>query len=295
MPIQQKNEGSDIIEVGRMKVLLIVLLSLTLGGCVAPHKFSYTPAELRAELGKRVPARLITVPFEVEPQHVDLVRRATWSRLPPADQAKDLIRALFNKDFFGLEYVPVVTATALETLESRRGNCLSLASVYVGLARALGLKANFLDASNLVEHEHSDQEILVKTGHVTAVVETLNGEVVLDVGFVLKYYRVYRVIDDIEATAHFYNNRGYELIYQAQQKGEPIDWPEAAENFRLATRVMPGFVRGWNNLGVAYTRQGREKEAAESYRRALALDPDFDSARINLEILMTRQKKNLTR
>ena len=267
----------------------LVLIALTLECCVAPRRLSYTPMQLRDELSRRIPEQEVVILFEVAPRHVALARRAIIFNMAKPAQAKDLIRAIFSKDFFGLQYAPIVTTSALETLEAKQGNCLALASVYVGLARAIGLKSNYLDVSNRIHDKYVDDQIMVRTGHVTAVVETLNGEVILDVGHLLKRYSVFRVIDDIEASAHFYNNRGYELIYRAQQRSEPIDWEAAAGNFRIATRVMPEFVRAWNNLGVACSRLGRIREAAASYRRALSLDPDFSSARTNLEILTKRK------
>jgi tetratricopeptide (TPR) repeat protein len=222
-----------------------------------------------------------------------MARRVTSRYRPDKDNARDLAEAMFDPELFGLEYAPVVTATAEETLKAGRGNCLSLAAVYVGLARAAGLEAHFLDASRRVAEEiNKSEDLKVKTGHVTAQVKHPDGEVILYVGGdveqdVHQWLRRHtlKAMDDITATAHFYNNRAYERIHDALQRDEPVDWARAARDFGLATRVKPDFEPAWNNLGVAQSRLGRRTEAMRCYRKALELDPDSGSARANLELL----------
>ena len=74
-------------------------------------------------------------------------------------------------------------------------------------------------------------------------------------------------LSDIEATAHFYNNLGYELIHLATLKGEPIDWTEAKANFEIATRLAPDFEGAWNNLGIANSHLGNYEERSTVTKR----------------------------
>lgn len=270
---------------GRCAALLA--LGALFGSSCAVHKLAYSPTELRANILERIrdiaPER-IAVPYEVPAEAVAKAWNLAGAATSRAKRAQALKVALFDDNAFGLRYTEVVTATAAETLASHRGNCLSLAAVYIGLARGIGLKAYFLDASNRVHETREDADMVVKSGHVTAVVETEFGEQALDFGDLGQYTR-YRVMDDVEATAHFYNNRGYELIHEAQWRGKPVEWKQVAESFGAATRVMPDFARGWNNLGVAFHRLGREEDAEACYRFALGLDPALGSPVTNLGVL----------
>ena len=99
-------------------------------------------------------------------------------------------------------------------------------------------------------------------------------------------FRRYDVLDDMEAVAHFYNNRGYEQAERSRERGEAPDWGEAERQFRLAVVAKPTFARGWNNLGIAVSRQGRSTEAATHYRKAASLDPLLAAPHANLGALL---------
>ncbi len=130
-----------------------------------------------------------------------------------------------------------------------------------------------------------DDRLVVRTGHLTAVARTEQGLTALDFGYRLRYYLSFRLINDLEAVAHFYNNRGYELIPRAKLDRGVVDWHSVRDHFALATRIVPTFVRAWNNLGVAHARLGETKLAQESYHTAIAHAPEFASPRINLGVL----------
>ncbi len=50
--------------------------------------------------------------------------------------------------------------------------------------------------------------------------------------------------------------------------------------------LKPDHKSAWNNLGVAYRRQGRYKEACHSYRKAIALDPEYAWPKHNLGVVL---------
>ena len=54
----------------------------------------------------------------------------------------ELIDAIINKDTFGLEF-DGMTRTAAETFRLRRGNCLSVSSMFVAMARYVNLEASY--------------------------------------------------------------------------------------------------------------------------------------------------------
>jgi hypothetical protein len=114
------------------------------------RKLAYTPDALRREVAERVPhlARAqIVVPHAVPEPLVARVRRQV-GRGTSHERALRLVDILTNPDELGLVHEPLVTYTAEETLERGRGNCLSLGSLLVGLARGIGLEAYYPHATN---------------------------------------------------------------------------------------------------------------------------------------------------
>ena len=100
-----------------------------------------------------------------------------------------------------------------------------------------------------------------------------------------------RVIDDFEALAHYYNNRGYRLLYRAEIAGTPAPWVAAGLDFAVATEVYPGLARAWNNLGVARARSGDHEGARTAYYEALEQDATIQSPHLNLAVLDKREGK----
>jgi len=261
--------------------LAAVLLAAT--GCAGTTRLAYTPDELRAELARRsVPPGEAVVPFELDPARVEWARQLVSRARDDSTRVQILTEALFDAEALGLRYENGLTATARETIERRSGNCLGLASVFIGLARAVGLQAWYMDASIRVSEtrQAAQADVAVNSGHVTAVVKVGERNVGLDFGR-LGPVRWYRVLDDVEALAHFYNNRGFERIERAGADSAEA-WRAAEPDFRLAVRVMPELGRAWNNLGMAVARQGRPEEAADAYRTAIARDPTLAAPWNNL-------------
>jgi tetratricopeptide (TPR) repeat protein len=269
-----------------------LLSTLTASGCAPALKRVHTPEELRALIQARlpeVPASELILPFQVGEAALQRARALTAreeSRLARAEALKD---ALFSEEGFGLSYAEGMTGTAEETLARGTGNCLSLAGVYVGLARGLGLKATFLDASARIQELRQEDGFLIRTGHVTAAVETEKGKHALDFASQLRGYLFLRAMDDLEAVAHFHNNRGYELILESLHDREAVPWAEVARRFRMATQVKPDFARAWSNLGVALARLEQPEAAQAAYRLAMLHDPDLPSPRTNLVLLLLAQ------
>jgi tetratricopeptide (TPR) repeat protein len=268
--------------------LLAALPLVFAPGCLTASRVAYTPDELRrrvSELAPGLPAADLVVPYELPPEAIERARRAVSSAAGDEQRLEQLVKALFDPRVFGLRYAADTTTTGAEALLARRGNCVALASVFIGLARALGLDARYIDASSRVhETRYGDDGAPVSFGHVTAMVLLGNQRIGLDFARA-GTFRWYQELDDLEALAHFYNNRGYELLDQAQARGEAPDWEASARLFRLATEVKPTFARAWNNLGIAAARLGRRPEAAAHYRRAMTLDPRLAAPRANLGAL----------
>jgi tetratricopeptide (TPR) repeat protein len=270
------------------RIFVFIVLSFVLAGCSFQRKLFYRPDELKQEIERLFPDdkhKQVVVPFDVPPEAIKRAKQLLSLHMSTSKKAQVLRNAMFDPKEFGLVYVEDTTRTARETLMKKKGNCFSLASVYIGLARKVGLKAYYLDISGWHEEVRHEEDVIVRRGHLTAVIETETGRSALDFGLRLGPFRLHRIMDDKEATAHFYNNRGYELIHQATKENKQVDWIAAADNFRLATLVKPDFVRAWNNLGVAFARMGNIREASVCYQQAIQLNSDFISPYTNLGIL----------
>ncbi len=262
---------------------LSAAMVLGLTGCFGTAANRYAPDELRRELASRkVPEADRVVLHELPPEILERAR-ALVLHLESSDlKVHALVRAMFDRDQLGLRYDELATITGAEALHERRGNCVALAGIFVGLARAVGLEARYIDVSNRVhETRYGEAGSTVRFGHVTAMVDTGLERISLDFAR-FGPVKWYRVLDDLEAQAHFYNNRGYDYLDPPGEGAPAPDWREAERQFRLATQVKPSFARAWNNLGIAVARQGRTAEAVGHYRRAAELDPRMAAPHANL-------------
>ena len=253
---------------------------------------AYTPDELRAEAHRRVlnarPGEII-VPFQVTPELVERANELTRYIRSEYDAARILIEAVTDKNQFGLEYQATATAPADETVIRGYGNCLALTSVFIGLARGVGLEAYYIDASDRVNDIRREEEIIVDSGHIAAVARSERGWTMVDFAGELPNYRTFRVIDDLTVLAHYYNNRGYEIINESTQAGEEVPWDQVRRSFDIATKVRPEFSLAHNNLGVLSAQAGDDAAAERSYLAAIRADAKFAAPYHNLGNLRLSQ------
>ena len=125
----------------------------------------------------------------------------------------------------------------------------------------------------------------MQADHIAAVIEGGSARRYVDFSGRLGRARWIRRIDDFEALAHYYNNRGYEVLNR-EGTGETT-WREVAPDFELATRIDPSNARAWNNLGVARARLGDDAARAAPTNR-LKADSSIQSAHLNLVALYLR-------
>lgn len=272
----------------------LIIVALAAAGCASSgtSQFAYSPESFVVATRAQAPdiaADDIVVPFLVSPEMVERARDITSGANTDFEKADRLMRSLTDDDGFGLVYDNVATSTPEITLERGHGNCLALTSIFIGLARELGLAAYYVDASDRINDLRREEEIIVDSGHIAGGVRTEHGWTLVDFDGHVTRYRTFQRIDDITALAHYYNNFGFELVAEAQVAGEEIPWAEAQHNFELATKVRPGFTRAYNNLGVARMRLGDMEGAGQAYLKAIETDPESDAAYHNLGNLRLRQ------
>ncbi len=266
------------------------LPGLLAAGCAGPRVYSYTPEALRAELRLRAPdlrPHELIVPFEVDPADVEFARARVPRHASSEVTVQALVDTLTDRAAFGLRYDWARTADARSTLASRRGNCMSLASVLVGLARGLGMHAYYAEAVRYRELQ-SDDDLRIWSGHMAVVIVVHDQRAVVDFSGQLPDEVRFRRIDDVRALAHFYNNLGFQQVREARLARVDVPWLELRRQFEIATRIDPGFGQAWNSLGVAHARSGDLEAARDMYRTAIEVDPGLRAARENLDSLRAR-------
>jgi tetratricopeptide (TPR) repeat protein len=272
----------------RPVVGLVVVLSLA-SACASIQKNYYTADEALLQVRARVSAEMqdkIVIPFEIDDEIERLAEDITRGAASDLAKTEAIVKAITGATQFSISYNFLSNKTAREVFRQGRGNCLAYANLFVGMARHVGLDAVYVDVVT-VETTTQEAEVIVNTGHVTAGVEQGGAGVVI-VDFTRTpetKYVGFKVIDDLEAIANYYNNQGFLYGYFSESEGRKLDFdPMEAEMemIQLALQVKPSFGRARNNLGVALRRRGRIPEAIEQYQKAIEVAPDFAEAHANL-------------
>ncbi len=241
-------------------VLLLAMLA------AAPALGASRPAEN--------PARAVDV-MALSPEIERFIEQRVSSGQPRSTRVQSLMDALFGKNGLGITYGNVQTKTAVETFESRSGNCLSFTILFVALARHVGLEAHFQEVSEILSWDRRG-DVAVSNRHMFAEVETRHGLTRVDfLPGIEKRYRSVRRIDERRVLAHYYSNLGAEALTEG-------DLERATEMFTRALDADGTLAAAWVNMGVTHRRLGSPAAAEASYLRALELDPDEISAASNL-------------
>jgi Flp pilus assembly protein TadD len=194
---------------------------------------------------------------------------------------QQLVDAIIDQESFGLQYDDT-TRTAAQTFEQRRGNCLSFSSLFVAMAREVGLRVAFqeVDVPPDWTYEH---DAYVLNRHVNVVVDLgLSSERVVDfnIGDFRASYDMRR-ISDSRAMAHFFNNKGVESLQRDNTA-------TALACFRRAiVDCDRRFSPAWTSLGTLYLRASLPEHAEAAYLQALEADSSDLVAMSNLVALYT--------
>ena len=276
-----------------MGLLLLVFLQIA---CASPSRIhEKDPAQLRNEIARDVPhlsAEQVVIPHEISPS-----LKADLDQLLPdlknrSESGRALVSLLFGKEHLALEYAWAETRTAEETIEIGRGNCLSLAAVVVGTARAYGGAARYVEIRDQWERRQ-EGNLGIWAGHIAVFLPNPGSPLVVDFsGTEQKDLSSFRVLEDRDLVAHYYNDRGYDLIREARLGGQSPPWKAARRYFEIATAIDPEFSEAWNNLGVAHARLGQWTAAEEAYGEALEHKRRLrDSAALHNQTSLTTRRE----
>ena len=248
-----------------------------------PASADLVPADVRARLAASgLDPQAIEAPMKLGSGMAEWANERVQRGGPDNVRLKRLLRELYENDEIAFEYQEGYTGTVGETFRTGRYNCLSFSMLFVALARELDLPAFFLSISR-DQTFRRDGDLVVLTRHITAGYGSFADRTVLefDVGPQIDYAAA-APIDDVEALALFYSNRGAELLREDRLA-------QAEEMLDIAVLLAPDIAQSWVNLGVAQRRQERFAEAKQSYEQAIKLERDNIAAFQNLLILLRRQ------
>ena len=264
------------------------VFAILMNACASVPQKIYTQDEIVSQLEMRVSAEMrdqIIIPFEIDDEIRQLAHDITTNLTGNRLKVRAIVEAIIGLTEFSISYDWLSNKTAKEVFRQGKGNCLAYSNLFVGMAREVGLEAVYVDVTSIERHVR-EAEVIVNNGHVTAGI--LAGPDVIIIDFTRTPEREYvgfKVIDDLEAIANYYNNQGFLYGYFTETEEHELEFDplkKELEMYRLALEVVPTFQRARNNLGVGLRRRGRVQEAIEQYNMAIEVDSSFPEAHANL-------------
>ena len=266
------NTESEYI-VRTTKMILVVLMVIIMTSCASTTK----PAPLSNSL--QITTRMLlesspllegvdpvdlsqTDVLELSPEMIEFLDR--WVDKNEGDYARlrRLLYAVMGDGTFEVIY-DETTRTAQETFLDQRGNCLSFTSMFVAMARYVGLHADYQEVTVPPDWSVSGQTfILNKHVNVYIRIDSRRDQMIdfnlADVR--MSYER--QVISDRRGRAHYFNNKGVELMLEG-------DTSLAIANFLESLGEDRTFSPTWINLGILYSRNDFPNYAEAAYLKAL--------------------------
>ena len=264
-------------------VVIMFLLAIAVcmsSSCATRLDFDYSAADEQALLNRVLPNNQqlnsdapVLVLSEGLRNQIDERIVAKWSS---RQKIRELRKFFFHEDELNIQYNADYTKTAMETFETKSGNCLAMTNLFIAAARHAGIDAHFQTVSVKPTWDYQ-QNTMIRYEHVVATGRASHGE-----EYVVDFLpdmsladRTSETISDQRALALYYNNRGAEYLVDGKSE-------EAIHNLQRALYLNGEFSDAWNNLGAAYRRAGEFELAEFSYRKAVSLNTYNLSALSNL-------------
>lgn len=200
----------------------------------------------------------------------------------PVQRLNRLHALLFSPEQLHIRYDPNSTSTAIDTFYARKGNCLSLANLFIASARHVNLKAKY-QTVNISRQWRPQTDFFEVPGHINVAVNLLGKNATIE--FNGAYYDLaqseqlaQKIVTDERALAEFYNNLGVGKLNQGL-------YEEAIAYFEHAISIDHKVDYTWSNLGVAHKLMGNFKQSEKSYITALNINPTNNSIVRNIHLL----------
>lgn len=263
---------------GRYRIWLLVTLLAVVGCAGSGHEWRYGETAWRRQVeAAKLSENDVVYPFRTTPEMQAFAREIDlrYGQMPPILKLSRLQRALFNKSVFDFTLDDQLTLTASEAFAERRGNCMSFTSLFVGLARSIGIGAFLVTVERAPEVDREENLVVVNRHIVAGYVSERNLNLYDFYLSVEAAYKDHRFIDDVTASAMYHNNHGG----MALRAG---DYEAAGHHLDIASRMDPNLAAAWINLGVLRSQVGDAEGALDAYRRALIAEPGSSSALKNM-------------
>lgn len=194
---------------------------------------------------------------------------------------------LFTVDNENIRYDFTSTKTAQETFDSKSGNCLSHAALFVAAARYLGLDAVFQTVYIPRRWEKKD-DFLIVPEHLNVLVK-LPSSTQATIEFAgtrlendaLKSKKT----KDDAVLSEYYNNKGAEALTNKQ-------YDLAIAYFQKSISTYKRSKSAWSNLGVTYKLLKDYEKAEHAYLQSFKIDSRNISIIQNLYSLYTSTKQD---
>lgn len=200
------------------------------------------------------------------------------------EKLAQLVLAVIGQDRFLLAYDDT-TSTASETFRNRRGNCISFTSMFIAMARELGLDASYQEVDIPPDWSMEDQTYLFSQ-HINVLVRLRKTpDRVVDFNtYGFHSQSDSKVISDQRARAHYFSNMGVEHMLADNTQ-------LAYAYFRESLREDHTFGSAWLNLGVLHRKEGLVAYAEAAYQEAMTHNSSRLMSMSNLANLYLQEGK----
>lgn len=190
---------------------------------------------------------------------------------------------LFEQNYLDIQYEDEHTRTAIETFESRKGNCLSVVSLYITMARYLDVDARFQTVRVRPRWDRRG-EVLVLSQHINAFGSLGQREQYI-VDFtpeIVVQQLTSATTSDTQARALYFNNLGVEELIVGNLE-------QAIVYLRNSLWIDKELSIAWSNLGATFNRSGDANLAEYAYKKAFSIDDSNATSISNLVKLYTEK------
>lgn len=262
-----------------LRWLMLMMFSIVAPGCVM------IPLDLGFSRDQDLESQILPQTADAFPEIdtlalnqeiIDFLDREVTNRSSSPEIVQRLQELLFGPDYLNLQYDDLKTRTAIETFEDRQGNCLSVVSLYIAMARHLGVDAGFQTVKVRPRWDRRG-ELLVLSQHINAI-GRFGGGTTYVVDFtpeITLQQLTANTVSDLHSRALYFNNLGVESLIAG-------DIDRALDYLRNSLWVDPTLSMVWNNIGTAFSKNDDKALAEYSYRMAFNLDKTNGTAINNL-------------
>jgi Flp pilus assembly protein TadD len=266
--------------------LLLAAVVMALSSCATTQKKLvkrvYSDTEME-EYARKILSddeyALFHVPYKINNQLRELasaVAQPGWSK---SFQAKQLAIKLLTKDQLGIVYSHNYNLCAEEVFRERKANCISYTNLFIGMARSIGILAEYAEVTE-IESYVKVGDTIVYNSHICAVVYEGPNYYLIDFSLrPYKQYHFWQALNDLEATAVFYNNMGAQEYLKTD---DPDRTDKALTYYHLSRKLAPNLPQVYNNLGVLELNRNNISKAESYFHTALENRPGYFAAYSNL-------------